>query len=77
MNGYWICIRNPETLAYLKDALRRQPRQTLKCFHLTPMRTGYFTHDVIAYLVTYLLSYLLSDLLIYLFTYLLISYLLT
>jgi len=46
-------IRNQETLAYLKDALRRQPRQTLKSFQVARMRTGYFTQGVITYLLTY------------------------
>jgi len=50
-------IRNQETLAYLKDASRRQPRQTLKCFQFTRMRNGYFTQGVITYLVTYVLTY--------------------
>ena len=53
-------IRNQETLAYLKDSLRRQPRQTLKCFQVTRMRTGYFTQGVITYLLTYLRTYLLT-----------------
>ena len=47
-------VRNQETLAYLKDALPRRPRQTLKYFHVTRMRSGYFTQDVTSYVLTYL-----------------------
>jgi hypothetical protein len=45
-------ISNQESLANLKYALRRQLRRSLKCVHVTRMRTGYFTQDVITYLMT-------------------------